>query len=152
MTMTLKNQFLPIYFSIIILTVLSACGHSQTNEPGLTIGTFSTLPPEIEGCSCYFSTDSTEFRHGVYIYINDFAQISFLKINGIMTEFTQIDFKKVDETTTIAKAKSELYEMTIEVKDGKQSGEETSVKFGKIKLTDKTGRTVTKTFYGECEC
>lgn len=84
--------------------------------------------------------------------MNDFAQTSFLKINGVLTKFTQTYFKTVDKTTTIAKAKSELYEITIELKEGKQSGEETSLKYGTIKLSDKNGKTVTKTFCGECGC
>jgi len=162
--MKLNIKFLSTCFSVISLIFLFACGQGnsiknvgQTNnlttpDQVLTIDTFSTFPPEIDGCSCYFSNNSTEFKKGEYIYINDFAEVSFLKINGILTKFTQTEFKNVDKTTTIAKAKSELYEITIEVKEGKQSGEETSLKSGTIKLTDKNGKTITKTFYGECGC
>jgi hypothetical protein len=42
--------------------------------------------------------------------------------------------------------------MTIESKDGIQNGDETWLKTGTIKLTDKNGKTITKTFYGECGC
>ncbi len=42
--------------------------------------------------------------------------------------------------------------MTIEVKDGIQSGDETSLKSGTISLTYKNGKTITRTFYGECGC
>jgi hypothetical protein len=147
-----------------MLIFLLACGQSnstqnvtQTNnitsgDQALTIDTFSTFPPEIDGCSCYFSNDSTEFKKGEYIYMNDFAQTSFLKINGTLTKFTQTDFQKAGTTRTIAKAKSDRYEMTIEVKDGLQSGDETSLKSGTITLTDKNGKTMRRTFYGECGC
>lgn len=84
--------------------------------------------------------------------MNDYAQTSFLKINGVLTKFTQTDFKEIDSTLTIAKAKNDKYEMTIETKDGKQNGDETYLKTGTIKLTDKNGTTITKTFYGECGC
>jgi len=162
--MRLKDKIVPICISVITLTFLFACGQGNpkknieqtenltTNNQVLTIDTFSTFPPEIVGCSCYFSNNSTEFNKDEYIYMNDLAQISFLKINGVLTKFTQTDFKNIDKTTTIAKAKSDLYEITIEVKDGKQSGYETSVKSGTIRLTDKNGKTITKTFYGECGC
>jgi len=162
--MKLDIKFLPSCFSLIMLTFLFACGQGNSiknvaqpdnltiTDQKFTIDTFSIFPPEIDGCSCYFSNNSTEFKKGEYIYINDFAEVSFLKINGILTKFTQTDYKVIDKTTTIAKAKSELYEITIEVKDGKQSGEETSLKSGTIKLTDKNGKTITKTFYGECGC
>jgi hypothetical protein len=162
--MRLKDKILQICISVITMTFLFACGQGNsnknieqtenltTNNQVLTIDTFSTFPPEIEGCSCYFSNNSTEFKKGEYIYMNDLAQISFLKINGILTKFTQTDFKNIDKTTTIAKAKSDLYEITIEVKEEGKSGYETSGKSGTIRLTDKNGKTISKTFYGECGC
>ena len=162
--MTFKNKFLPTFLTAVTLIFLFACRQNSSNksvtqtdnikldEELLTIDTFSTFPPEIDGCSCYFSNNSTEFNKSEYIYMNDFAQTSFLKINGVLTKFTQTDFKEVSKTTTLAKAKSDKYEMTIEVIDGKQSGDETSLKSGTIKLTDKNGETITKTFYGECGC
>ena len=129
-----------------MLTISAAYGQDK-----LSIDSFTTFPPEIDGCSCYFSNDSIEFKDKKYIYANDFAQTSFLKINGVMIKFKQTDFKKNEKTTT-AKYTCDNYEMTIEVKDGKQSGDETSLKSGRIKLTDKKGKTLTKTFYGECGC
>jgi hypothetical protein len=158
------NKFLSTFLSITTLTLLFACGQSNSNknvtqtdikttdDQVLSIDTFSIFPPEIDGCSCYFSNDSTEFNKGEYIYMNDFAQTSFLKINGVLIKFTQTDYKNVSKTTTVAKAKSDKYEMTIEVIDGKQSGDETALKSGTIKLTGKNGETITKTFYGECGC
>jgi hypothetical protein len=123
----------------------------QNIEP-LRIDTFSTFPDEIDGCSCYFSNDSTEFEQGKYIYMNDYAEVSFMKINGILTKFTQTEFKEKDKTTVVAKFISDKYDFTIEVKRGKQNGEETTLQSGTIKLYDKNGKTVSVTFYGECGC
>ena len=158
-----KNNFVPVFLIAITLSFLFACKQSNSNENDtpvaneisddpLTIDSFSTFPPEIEGCSCYFSNDSTAFKKGKYIYINDYAQTSFLKINGVLTKFTQTEFKEVDKSTTIAKAKSDKYEMTIEVIHGKQSDEETSLQTGTIKLISKKGKSIIKAFYGECGC
>jgi len=144
-----REIIIELRLKVIALTFLLACGQSNskknasqtssttTSEQVITIDTFSTFPPEIDGCSCCFSNDSTGFGKGEYIYVNDFAQTSFLNINGVLTRFTQTDFKKVDKTTTFAKAKSGHYEMTIEVKNGIQNGDETSLKSGTIKLKDK---------------
>jgi len=162
--MVIKNKFLPTFLSVVTLTLLLTCGQNNSNKSiaqtdnivvdkqVITIDTFSTFPPEIDGCSCYFSNDSTEFKKGEYIYMNDYAETSFLKINGILTKFNQTDFKEIDSLNTIAKYKSDNYEMTIESKDGIQNGDETWIKTGRITLTDKKGKTVTKTFYGECGC
>ena len=150
--------------AIVPLLLLIACGQNNSNKKAIQsdnnitgkqiikVGTFSTFPSEIEGCSCYFSNDTIEFKKGEYIYVNDFAKTSFMKINGTLTKFTQTDFKKVNDSTTVEKAKNEQYELIIEVVNGIQSGEETMIKTGTIKLTDKNGVTVTKTFYGECGC
>jgi hypothetical protein len=162
--MTIKNKFLTTFSTLVTLTFLFACGQSNSNksvsqteniksdDQALTIDTFSTFPPEIDGCSCYFSNDSTEFKKREYIYMNDYAQTSFLKVNGVLTKFTQADFKEIDSLNIIAIYKSDSYEMTIESKDGIQNGDETWLKTGTIKLTDKNGKTITKTFYGECGC
>ncbi len=147
----------PIFFAL-------ACGQKSSEEKislldnsiiadqAITVDTFSVFPPEIDGCSCYFSNDSTELRQDKFIYANDYAETSFLKINGVMTKFTQTDFKEIDKENVIAKYKSDKYEMTIEARDGKQNGDETWLKTGTITLTDKAGRTLTKKFYGECGC
>jgi hypothetical protein len=124
---------------------------TQSIEP-IRIDTFSTFPDEIDGCSCYFSNDSTEFKQGKYIYMNNYAKISFMKINGMLTKFTQTEFKVKDKTTVIAKFISGKYDLIIEVKRGEQNGDETTLQSGTIKLSDKKGKTVTTTFYGECGC
>jgi len=153
-------KYLPTFITVFSLTLLFACGPENSNiietstvsDQPLSIDTFSTFPNEINGCSCYFSNDSIEFKKGEYIYMNDFAETSFLKINGVLTKFTQTDFIEVNKANTKAKYKSGNYEMTIEVKNGKESGDETMLKSGTIILTDKNGKSVTKVFYGECGC
>jgi catabolite regulation protein CreA len=157
-----QNRLIIIWITA-SLTILCACGQNTSKQDSkvdnsintvnkLTIDTFSTFPPEIDGCSCYFSSDSKDFKKRVYIYMNDYAQISFLKINGILTKFTQTDFKNIDDNTTEAKAVSDDYELIIKVKHGEQSGDETRLQSGLIILTDKKGNKITKTFYGECGC
>lgn len=162
--MKLKNYIKLPSLALLTLLFLFACNqpsspNSQTatedqtmQAQELTIDTFSTFPPEIDGCSCYFSSDSTAFEKRVYIYMNDYGKISFLKINGVLTKFTQTDLKEVDEKKTIIKAKSEQYEMTLEATELGQNGDETWLKSGSIKLTDKKGKTITQSFYGECGC
>ena len=140
------------YNPLAIILILIALTISKSNGQGkLSIDSFTTFSPEINGCSCYFSNDSTEFKNKKYIYANDFAQTSFLKINGVMTKFKQTDFQS-DNGKTLAKYKSDGYEMTIEVKYRKQNGDETWLRTGTIKLIDKNGNTLTKKFYGECSC
>lgn len=163
-TMPNKNKYFVIILIAVTQIFLMACGQSNSNKnetPAenkisddqiITLDTFSIFPPEIEGCSCYFSNDSTEFKKGEYIYMNDYFQLSFLKINGELIKFTQTDYKEIDSLNVVAKYKGDKYEMIIETKDGIQNGDETWLKTGTIKLTDQKGQTITKSFYGECGC
>lgn len=162
--MTLKSTFIRTFLTVLTLTFLLACGqnnssekeqqadNSQTDNRTLTIDTFSTFPPEIDGCSCYFSNDSTEFKNSHYIYMNDYAQTCFVKLNGVLTKFVQIDFKENDSREIKAKYKNDSYEMIIESKGATQNGDETWLQTGTIKVTDKKGKTITRSFYGECGC
>jgi hypothetical protein len=147
-------------FAGLALVVLMACKQNPENKPApvtesllaLTIDTFSQFPPEVDGCSCYFANNPADFKNGEYIYMNDFAQTSFMKINGAMVKFTQTEFKKAGADNTTAKYKSGDYALTIQVKTGKASGDETTFASGTITLADKSGRQLTRPFLGECGC
>ena len=120
-------------------------------EKKISLENFSTFPPEIDGCSCYFSKDSTDFAKEQYIFANDFAETSFLKINGKFIKFTQIS--KIDmKTYEKIKYQSEEYEMNLELKQGKQNGDETTLQSGKLNVKDKNGNETETEFYGECGC
>ncbi len=158
--MILNRQHFVQTLIIGLLALFSACNQNNAdstpssempNEQGLTIDTFSTVPPEIISCPCFFSNDSTEFHKGKYIYISDPTKIAFLKINGTLTKFTQTDFKTIDSLNIKAQYQNINYELTIEAKL-EIRGEESALETGTIKLTDKKGKAVTKTFYGECGC
>jgi hypothetical protein len=162
--MIIKTNFLSTIIAAIMLSTLFACeqntSHKEvitteniaTGDPLFIVDTFSTFPKEIDGCSCYYAKDSLDFKAGHYIYLNDYAKISFVKINGVVTKFTQTESKEIDANTTTAKYHCENYEMKIETKSGKKSGEETMLKTGTFNLTDKKGTTVSMAFYGECGC
>lgn len=156
--MTIKHSVLYLLLTTIAGILLSACGQNHPvnerhiNQLTLTIDTFSTFPPEIDGCACYFAQNPTGFNKGAYIYMNDYAQTSFMKINGVFTTFTMTTFTQVDSLTVKATYKSESYDMTIESKEGMQSGEETWLKTGTITVTNKKGTSRRIKFYGECGC
>lgn len=162
--MRLRNKTVKTLLNIVAITVLYSCGknssdktvnhadNSSIEDQVMTIDTFSTFPPEIDGCSCYFSNDSLEFNNGEYIYMNDYGETSFMKINGVLTKFTQTEFKVIDSLNIKAKYKSDNYEMTIESQNSIQNGDETWLKSGTINLTNDKGEIITKRFYGECGC
>jgi hypothetical protein len=151
----MKSIYVIIITAFVIFTIkpVSAyCQNSKSPENKLVIESFSTLPSEINGCSCYFSNDSVELKSGKYIFVNDFAQTSYLKINGTMTKFTQTEFEDIDFENTVAKYNNNSFELIVQVKKGQQIGYETISLTGTIKITDKKGNTISKGFYGFCGC
>ena len=153
---------------LIILAITISCKNAEINQKSIIekdsiryskkvvakrikLENFTNFPPEIDGCSCYFSKDSTDFSKEQYIFANDFAETSFLKINGKFIKFTQIS--KIDmKTYEKVKYQSEKYEMNLELKHGKQSGDETSLQSGTLNVKDKNGNETETEFYGECGC
>lgn len=138
----------------ILLISLFACKQKLNDKQSievkqLTIDTFSTIPPEIEGCSCTFSNDSIEYKNDKYIYANNFANLAFVKINGVMTKF---ETYSKEGNSKIKKYTNDNYEMTIQIENSKPAGYESSEMSGQIKLSDKKGYTLTKKFYGICGC
>lgn len=148
---------------IIILAIFCACCQNSAKSDSkaitstisnekLSIDTFSTFPPEIDGCSCYFSNDSIEFKHGKYIYVNDFGEVSFLNINGEMIKFKQTEYKAIDSLTTEATGNSGEFELKIRIIKGRVTGDETQLQTGTLTIIDKKGNKSVKKFYGECGC
>lgn len=149
-----------VTFSIIAISLFFfGCDTNNSNttvivsdNSSFSIDTFSIIPNEIDGCSCYFSNNKSDFEKGIYIYANDFAEISFLKINGTMTKFIQSDFKKIDSIKSIIKAKSANYDLIIEKTLGKSTGDESSQMSGTITIIDNKGKSRKVSFFGECGC
>lgn len=146
-------------FLLFLFALIFSCEDSKTEKAGshpdsgaLSIDTFSVIPDEIDGCACYFSNNAAEFSNGAFIYINDFSETAFMKINGELTRFHQTSFYKPDSSSTIAKASSGEFQMIMELRDSVPAGVESSIKSGKIRVTDQEGKFVEKFFVGECGC
>jgi len=154
--MIFRNKFHGSFLLPLLLPFIIACGPGKLkntdDDQVLTIDTFSDFPPEIYDCICIFSNNEIDFKNESYIYMNDYAQLSFLKINGVLTKFIQTESKKIDSLNTIEKFSSDDYEITVYTKHGEQNGDESWLYTGKIELTNKSGKLITKNFYGECGC
>ena len=61
---------------------------TNSNPPAaaISIETFTEFPPEIDGCSCYFSANTSDFKAQKYIYADNYQDTGFMKINGAMVK------------------------------------------------------------------
>ncbi len=120
-------------------------------EESFALDTFSKLPPEIDGCACYFSNDKTEFGARKYIYADDFGKNAFVSINGEMKKFVLTTSETLPGDRTVKTFENLNYTITI---DFKQVGQvdETWQQAGTIKISPKVGKATITNIYGECGC
>lgn len=157
------------HFFLLILTIvqLSSCHSDGTNSDKnskknyilnsskLSIDTFTEIPQEIAGCSCFYSIDSTEFKQLKYIYVSDFNELSYMKINGKILQFKQTNQNRKEDGTLEITATCNPYKLFISVKSisgENEQNEEYSREVGTIVIKDDKGNSVTKTLYGSCGC
>ncbi len=106
------------------------------------------------GCSCYFGSDSSEFSESNYIFVFNYESDGvmniggkdvFMKENNIIQNIYPNDGIRVFQNST--------YKVTINMKAGEQSGDETVFYKGKMTiLVKRTGETYVRSLFGECGC
>lgn len=162
--MTTK-PFLPrvIILLILVAQILFSCGDNQQSKKSNTvinvsskdkeikIDTFSIFPPEIDGSGCYFSNNEEEFKNKKYIYADNYVDIAFISINGVMRKFDLKKRKKISNNHFVETFVNNEYEITIDVKQVSQL-DETWQKTGTLKIKPKVGKVIVKNIYGECGC
>ena len=153
----------PFYFPILFTLLIFSCGQNQqsnkttttenisSKDAQISIDTFSTFPPEIDGCACYFSNDEAEFKSRKYIYADDYGNNAFVSINGVMTKFVLSKSDTLPGDRSVETFINDKYEITIDVKQIGQI-DETWQKIGTIKIKPKDGKEIIKNIYGECGC
>lgn len=127
-------------------------GLGSNDEKGMwRLDTFSNMPPEIDGCACYFSRDSIDFSKRAYIYVNDFAKFSFVMLNGELLEFVQTEFVK-DGSMTQVKARTGKYEMHLDLFNREMIKGEADIKVGTLVIMNQQGQQMKWMLYGACGC
>jgi hypothetical protein len=152
-----------LIIAILVTQLLLSCGDNQhskksnavinvpAEEKKINIDTFSTFPPEIVGCACYFSNNKKEFKNKKYIYADDYGDNAFISVNGKMTKFVLNKSTKLHNTHYVQTFVNDDYEITIDVKQVSQL-DETWQKTGTLKIKPKVGKVIVKNIYGECGC
>ena len=108
------------------------------------------FPAEVNGCSCYFSKNKEDFDQEKYIYIDDYGNNAYLKIDGKTVkikmkegDFDPDNFSKVIENEEIS--------VTIQGKKVNEL-EEVMMFEGTMTVENKKGEKTITPIYGECGC
>ncbi|MBF6609564.1 MAG: hypothetical protein ITF99_00260 [Chryseobacterium sp.] len=118
--------------------------------PELSLQTFG-FPQEVEGCSCYFAENKTDFEKENFLYVDDYGNSAYIKVNGKLIkipmeegDFDPSNFNKIieNEDYSISMSGRKVHE-----------GDETMQFEGVMTVKEKkTGREFTSSVFGECGC
>ena len=124
-----------------------------SKDPVWQLNPITEFPESIDGCSCYFSRNNQEFEKGKYIYLNDFASLSYLNINGELVEFNLVQSSDSTSKAKFHLYRSKKFELKVTIEKETDLDEELAKLEGKLLLKDlKTGQTKTFSYVGECGC
>lgn len=118
------------------------------NSNEIHLESFSDFPKEIDGCSCYFSISQLDLKNGLYILVNDLANLAFVKIEEKMIRFELLNH---DENSNIYHYIYNDYKMEVEIIERKEVVDEIVLIKGKITLKAE-GKEAKQEFIGECGC
>jgi hypothetical protein len=118
-------------------------------EVKVSLDPFSDLPKEIEGCACYFYLSKKDKKKEKYIFVNDFAKITFVSINGKMEKFILKEHKEGSEIYLYSNGN---YELRTKITKRESDGAEGSNEEGIITLMKGLDFLFEKNFIGSCGC
>ena len=147
----MKSKTVFLGLIICVLFQMSSC---KKEQDAIKVGIFNGLPPEIDGCACYFSRNEKEFKSKKYILADDYLNNAYIIINDEKNTLKNVGAAvkaKGNDIHWSKTFKNEKYEVTIEMFE---TGEidETSQQKGVVTIKSVDGNQITETFYGECGC
>lgn len=111
--------------------------------------TFS-FPAEVEGCSCYFAKNKTDFEAEKFVYIDDYGNNAYLKSEGKMIKIP-VKAGDFDPENFSKNIKNKELSVKIEGKKIKEL-EEVMMFEGTMTVQYKDGEELMTPIYGECGC
>lgn len=122
----------------------------------LSLDDFKGIPEEIDGCSCYFSETDQKFENQEYLFVANFDSTGFVSVDKKLVKLKLISTEREPNTfgedDHIDIYNSEHYNVTVDIKYKKSSGDETWWNDGTVTIESKDGQKLTKNFVGECGC
>lgn len=123
---------------------------TEISKNNFQLETFG-FPPEVEGCSCYFAESKVDFDAEKYIYIDDYGNNGYIKVNGKLQKIPmeEGDFDPSNFQKNIENENFRIFMRGNKVKEL----EEVMMFEGEMTVENKkTGEKTTSRIYGECGC
>lgn len=136
-----------------ILDSASTSGADKT--PGFTLDDYKGFPPEIEGCTCYFSENNEKFKNEMFLFTSNADGLGIVAINTKQVKLKQVSIVRDKDpgsnNQNISVYEGDGYKVTIRITGKTRSGDEVWTNTGTITV-EKDGKKIEKSFTGECGC
>jgi hypothetical protein len=146
--------------SSITQTIDSLSVSQQTSEEStkqkIILDSFTDIPEEIQGCSCFYSESEEKNLKNEYFFVAGFDSAAFISIDNKLLKLTLVstgrerhsfgDYDHVDVY------KSDNFNVTLDIKYLKQEGDEGWSNTGTITVESKDGLKEIIKFVGGCGC
>ncbi len=113
---------------------------------GIEIGTFDSIPSEIDGGCCVFYKYPCKKQNWGYIMVNDLAETAYMMINRRLEKFTLSDMKN-----DVFLYRNEKYTLKVTIAGKESSGQSESYKVkGNLVVEDNNKNKQELAFCGDC--
>jgi len=136
---------------LFLTSAITCLSENNKQKSELQINTFNYLPKEIDGCRSCFYLSKIDKRLNKYIYVNDFAKYSFIKIGNQLEKFTLVKNYSIGKIDVYL-YKNKSIQLKIEIKTKKVIGEEDTNVTGTMTVeTSEDGKKIID-FIGDIGC
>lgn len=129
---------------------------ADNSAPGFTFDEYKGFPPEIDGCSCYFSANDAKLEEQYFFFTSNPDGLAIVRINNKQLTLKQIALPRYQEpantSETIEVYEGDVYTVTVHTTHKEKSGDEVWTHKGTITVERKDGKKIVKEFTGECGC
>lgn len=141
---------------LIIITGFFSCRQSTSQKDRIKITQFKGLPPQIEGCSCYFSKSESDFKRDRYVFASGGDSTAYISINK---KPVVLKLVSVSGSSGFAEGKgfektfsNGIYSVRIKLSSEEKTGDEVWWYTGKLQLSFKGVEVKEFSILGECGC
>jgi len=137
-----------VYLILILTFSLYSVNIKTQDKSNFSISTFSKLPEDVYGSGCYFFLSDKDEKNSRYICVYDFANTSYISLNGNLFEFS-INKQKSNNDNFFVFNKGD-YILTIKITKSTPIYEGSKIK-GELILEYKNKK-INKKIIGYCGC
>lgn len=123
--------------------------------PDFTLDDYKGFPPEIEGCTCYFSENKEKFDKQQFLFTSNADGLCVVAINNKQLRLKQVSIVRDKDpgsnNETISGYEGEGWKVMVRITGKTRSGDEVWTNTGTITV-EKDGKKLEKSFTGECGC